>query len=306
MAASQPSTLDLRPRAAYLQQRLPGSVSIPCDELQERLFELPPKGSAIAVVVGASAEGAAVVADHEAAVAGLVKAGWHATMVNAADVAASEWQEGPTPLPRPRLWEPAGLVRASIAGIEAQLARPNGAGIALDVGCGSGRDAAFLAERGWSVLGIENRLKLAVQAHGVAGRFSASSGHDPFMFHIKDAGLPLRPSSLDLILCVRFLHRPLLSKLARYLRPGGFLLYSHFVDGVQHVGTPKNPAGYHMHDELLEVARAAGLVVTLHRETTLEDGRPIVEFLAQRPAAAWPGSEAEGSAAAEPDAAAPV
>jgi len=279
------NVVDLRPREAWLARRHAAAVSIPIAELDVRLFELPPKGAAVTVIAEVAND-----AEIVAAVESLRKAGWQPAVVDAASIPDDACTSAAPRAPRPRLWQPAALVRDAIDAIERGSLR--GPGIALDVGCGSGRDGAFLAERGWSVLGIENRAKLAIQAHAVARRYSASSGHDPFLFQIRDDGLPLRPASVDLVLCVRFLHRPLLKQLARYLRPGGVLLYSHFVDGVQLVGTPKNPAGYLMHGELCEVAAAAGLEVTLHREVTLDDGRPIVEFLARRPAVASPAKDA--------------
>jgi SAM-dependent methyltransferase len=45
----------------------------------------------------------------------------------------------------------------------------NGTGLAVDVGCGTGRVAALLADAGWAVLGVEPDERMAdlARAHGV-------------------------------------------------------------------------------------------------------------------------------------------
>jgi len=97
----------------------------------------------------------------------------------------------------------------------------------LEIGCGSGRCTAALAQRGYfvqaidSVAGMLNSTRqLAVQA-GVSSSVSTSLG---------DAhNLPFQDSSFGLVLAIGvipYLHSPekALREMARVLRPGGFIL----------------------------------------------------------------------------------
>jgi SAM-dependent methyltransferase len=191
----------------------------------------------------------------------------------------------------------------------------------MDIGCGSGRDAAYLASRGWTIIGIDNRMPFLGKALQL-GRTVAPTPSLPSLesgaaaaisipappFNPLERGdaissigavdglccdatrpLPLRPGQLDLIVCVRFLVRPLLPLLAHLLAPGGWLCYSHFVDGVQHsaVGTPASPAHYVMHGELREkcvppAGSGIEMDVVVDREDLLADGRPVSNLLLRR------------------------
>lgn len=212
-----------------------------------------------------------------------------------------------TPLPAHRLWQPAPLLERTITTIERAI---GGAGVAFDCGCGGGRDAAFLAARGWAVIAADHRLKLLGDAAALARRYArsdagmgsdsvdaataAASGGVDCVVATFDTVLNVRPRSVDLVLAVRFLHRPLLPALADAVRPGGVVLYHHFVDGVQHsaVGRPKNPAHILRRGELRTVfpappagtggADADGFDVLVDEETTIADGRPVVNFVARR------------------------
>lgn len=272
------ATVDIRSRAAFALSRVAESVNIPYTDLSERLFELPAKDVPLRVVCDD---------ESAASISTLLQAGWIARSAHASDLVDELGDHSY----RSRVWEPADYVIRQIEAIEACTKGR----LALDLGCGCGRDAAFLAARGWRVIGVENRLKLAQQARSLALRYTAACAdteavprgfHDPLLLQIGDY-LPFRDGSFDLVLCVRFLHRPLLPALTRYVARGGHVLYSHFVDGVQLVGTPKHPSGYLLHGELQECLCRADdperLEIVDNSEAQLADTRPIVNFLAIKP-----------------------
>jgi len=67
-------------------------------------------------------------------------------------------------------------------------------GTALDLGCGSGRNALNLAERGWSVVGVD----WADHAIELATRFAQEQGLDA-MFHVGDITTWEPPTEFDLV-----------------------------------------------------------------------------------------------------------
>ena len=79
---------------------------------------------------------------------------------------------------------------------------------ALDLACGAGRHARWLAERGWEVVAIDR-----TPAPGVVV-MDLESG-DP---------LPFPPDSFDLVLIIHFLHRPLFAEAKRVTRRGGHVI----------------------------------------------------------------------------------
>jgi SAM-dependent methyltransferase len=109
------------------------------------------------------------------------------------------------------------LVEAEAAG---DLGLP---GVALDLGCGRGTEAAYLAARGWRCLGLDlsdPALRLAAAAHPAAA-FSRADVTE----------LPVRPAVASLLLdrgCFHYLDERgrarYAAQAARVLRPGGRLL----------------------------------------------------------------------------------
>ncbi|WP_282792016.1 class I SAM-dependent methyltransferase [Streptomyces sp. CC224B] len=100
-------------------------------------------------------------------------------------------------------------------------------GDALDLGCGEGGDALWLARRGWRVTAVDvsavavERLTALARAHGLADRIAAAR-------HDLRASFP--EGAFDLV-SAHYLHTPLdldraavLGTAARALRPGGLLL----------------------------------------------------------------------------------
>ena len=119
----------------------------------------------------------------------------------------------------PSLWgaEPNQFVRARLAELEP--------GVALDLACGNGRNAMWLARRGWRVTGVDISAVALQQARSR----SAELGVDVHWQH-GDVREWAPPAAVDLAL-IAYLHLPrpelvgVLRAAGRALRPGGRLFY---------------------------------------------------------------------------------
>ena len=109
-------------------------------------------------------------------------------------------------------------------------------GRALDVGCGYGRAVIYLAERGWSAVGVD----FVPRAIAVAQRRAVAAGvADRAVFHVASAtDLTFLAPPFDLVIDVGCMHsftsEMLLAygdEIARLLRPGGqYVLFAHLRD----------------------------------------------------------------------------
>lgn len=155
-------------------------------------------------------------------------------------------------------------------------------GRALDLACGLGANALFLAARGletlawdFSPVAIEQLDKLAQERHLVV------------QTQVRDVlQAPPLAEQFDVITVSRFLDRGLAPALRAALRPGGLLFYETFVqDKVSAVG-PENPAFLLAENELLSLF--SGLKVRLYQEEgslgdTTQGVRNIAMLVAQKP-----------------------
>ena len=117
-----------------------------------------------------------------------------------------------------------------------QAARLPAAGHALDLACGRGGNALWLARRGWTV----DAWDLADAAVAELRARAAREGLD-LRAEVRDViARPPPPDCCDLAAVSRFLHRPLLPALAAAVRPGGLLAYQTFLAGHPGPG-PRNP-----------------------------------------------------------------
>ena len=103
-------------------------------------------------------------------------------------------------------------------------------GHALDLACGAGRNAIFLAQRGWTVDAVDISAialeRARDRATGLAIRWlrqDLDTGFDP-------------PRDYDLIVNVRYVNLPLLRRLRSRLRPGGALLVEQHLTPPVHAG----------------------------------------------------------------------
>lgn len=117
-----------------------------------------------------------------------------------------------------------GRVNATVADIVSGL-RP---GRAIDLGCGEGGDAIWLAGRGWRVLGVDIAPTAVERARVAAGDAGLSADQVAFAVANLEAWTP--PDGVDLVVAaffhstVEFARTDVLRRASLALRPGGHLL----------------------------------------------------------------------------------
>ena len=151
-------------------------------------------------------------------------------------------------------------------------------GDALDVACGRGRHAVWLAEHGWRVTAVDRD---AGSLEAVRAEAHVRSLPIETQRHDLEAGpAALARESFDVIVVVHYLHRPLFPALVAALRPGGVLVYETFITAQAARGKPTNPDYLLRPGELRDLLR--GMEVLAYREGAF-DGRDVASVVARRP-----------------------
>lgn len=100
-------------------------------------------------------------------------------------------------------------------------------GRALDLACGAGRNALWLAQHGWIVTAVDG----AAEAIRLVREHDA--GIDARVLDLEiDAPLPFEDGTFDLVVILYFLHRPLFAEARRVLRPGGIVVTAIRTSGI--------------------------------------------------------------------------
>jgi len=147
----------------------------------------------------------------------------------------------------------------------APLIRPGGA--VLDLACGAGRHARFLAARGHPVTAVDRDAAPLAPLARVA-RIT------PVEADLEAGPWPLPGRTFDAVVVTNYLHRPLLPAIAAALAEGGLLLYETFMRGNERHGKPSNPDFLLAPGELL--AAFAGLSVVAFEQGEVAAPRPAV------------------------------
>lgn len=124
-------------------------------------------------------------------------------------------------------------------------------GKALDIATGKGRNALFLAGRGFIVEGVDisgvalEEAGKRAEAQGLSITFRQAD--------LAESGLP--ETAYDLILNFNFLERSLVAKMKKALKLGGHIIFETYLIDQRVLGHPSNPAYLLAHNELLELFR---------------------------------------------------
>lgn len=162
-------------------------------------------------------------------------------------------------------------------------------GTALDVGMGNGRNAIYLARKGWKVTGVDISHAAVKQAQAEAAKLKVDLDARAGDIEHMDIGR----NKYDLIICM-YVHMVAVRNAKKFidaLAPGGLLIVEgHHADaqamGLQPVSG--GPPGY-MDNQLLRVFERLRIVRYEDRTTHAEwsngpDGRaPIVRLVARKP-----------------------
>lgn len=256
--------LDCRLQYDYIQGHLQGSANIPAELLAKRLFQLPSVEYPLGLIGDKQSLAQAkeflqykgYQIQSECVVDAQQLQEWHAQGV---------LEQGDT---RYRLWQPSAIVERWLSlGFNVK----NG----LDIGCGAGRDSVFLAQQGINITALDYLPRNLEKARLLADY------HDCELdLQLADAANYEPKELYDVIVVVRYLHRPLLQKLTNWLAPSGSIVYQTFMQGAQQFGSPKNPQHLLNQGELAEVF--SDLTIIEDSIEYLLDGRPVSCFIARK------------------------
>lgn len=146
------------------------------------------------------------------------------------------------------------------------LIRP--AGRVLDLACGSGRNARWLAAQGFTVEAVD-RDAAALDSMQAIGAIHTR------LADLEQAAWPYAGENFDAIVVCRYLHRPLLPLLAGSLAPGAILIYETFMCGHESYGRPRNPDFLLRPNELLQTY-GEGFMLIGFEQGVLEQPKPAL------------------------------
>lgn len=292
--------VDIRPRELYLESHLRGSANIPWNDLfpgDERAYELPEPSADEELTVVYSKDLHSV----EELLEGTFRLYRRVRFME-----EEEMRNGGKPVEAGRdsryLWHPnPALGRKDVLErVESQLQEQGLPMRAMDLAAGNGRDAVFLASRGFSVWACDYQKRQCDKIERLAFHFkrdmceeltrrfgtvncSTMDLEKPPPRVVLDSLLQWAQGPVSLLLLARYLHRPLFATFHELISVGGFLCIHTFFEGAQLVGkkTPSNPKFLLQPGELRQMYEPH-FDVLLDEVILLSDGRPTSCFLARR------------------------
>ena len=151
-------------------------------------------------------------------------------------------------------------------------------GQVLDVACGRGRHALWLASRGLEVRAIDRSPEAIAFLRDAAAGLGLSIVTE--VVDLETDPPPAIATGFDAIVVFNYLHRPLMPMLRNALKPGGRIFYETFTTGQAARGHPTNPAFLLKDGELAELV--APCAILRSREGEYE-GRFVASVVAERP-----------------------
>lgn len=210
--------LDTRPQVDFEAGHPPGAVNIPLAEIELRIHELPPRTTPL-IIYDLDRERASAAArlleDRER----------HRLQIES----GRDWLSQRTLVTGPaitHLWQAHTFLEESLPVIADALGGPGGRD-ALDLACGSGRDAVRLALAGFRVSAWDLLPDALDRASDLARRHGVSLTTRTVDLESGDEHLT---GAWDLVSIFRYLHRPLIPVIIEAVRPGGMVIYETFLE----------------------------------------------------------------------------
>jgi rhodanese-related sulfurtransferase len=220
--------LDVRTESEYQEAHIPGSILMPLHELPSRIDEVPNGGTPVAIVAEhglRSSSACSFLAEH----------GFH-HLFNL-DGGIGRWP-GPLAAGLNGQHHPHQLIAPTPWLVDNFHSLPKG--LALDIAMGNGRNAIYLATRGFDVDGVDVDPDVVAQARATARRFHAPIR--AIIGNVEDGTHIIPIEAYDVIVVFNFLHRPLFRDIKDGLKPGGVVVYQTYLEEQAKFGTPRNPA----------------------------------------------------------------
>lgn len=151
-----------------------------------------------------------------------------------------------------------------------------GGGRVLDVACGSGRHARFLAANGHAVEAVDR---------DIGGFIDVPASVNVREADIEAGPWPYASEKFAGVVVTNYLHRPLMAALVACVAPGGAFIYETFAAGNEKYGRPSRPDFLLQPGELLEAVRGQ-LQVVAFEDVYVETPKParVQRIAAVRPA----------------------
>jgi SAM-dependent methyltransferase len=128
-------------------------------------------------------------------------------------------------------------------------------GTVLDLACGHGRHARYLAQRGFRVIAAD------IDTSGLS---TDEPGITVVERDLEDGTWPWGPGSLEGVVVTNYLHRPHFPHIAASLAERGVLIFETFGAGNEKLGRPRNPAFLLQPGELLAAFDSLHVVAYEH------------------------------------------
>lgn len=149
-------------------------------------------------------------------------------------------------------------------------------GWVLDLACGRGRHARYLAALGFAVRAVDQQAELLAPLAEVPGVTVQAADLEGDVW-------PLAGETYAGVVVTHYLYRPRFRALMDLLAPGGVLIYETFMAGNEAYGRPRNPDFLLQPGELLAVVRQFGLTVLAFEEGPVGDPvRAVTQRLCAR------------------------
>jgi SAM-dependent methyltransferase len=156
-------------------------------------------------------------------------------------------------------------------------------GTVLDLACGSGRHARYLAQqRACTVLAVDRDASVLASLAGVAHI-------ETQVVDLEGDAWPLAGATFDAVIVTNYLWRPRLDDVIALLKPNGVLLYETFAAGNEAYGKPSRADFLLQPNELLARIRNRLQVVAFEQGVVAEPKPAVVQRIAALgPARLWP------------------